>query len=135
MLLSVTEGEDKPLKYPTIFNTPTWRSITKIDLAEAVEFDWDAALANIQAVRPGMRTLGVSAKTGAGMNEYLALLESGLLPRARRGGSAAARSMTSLLAVCVLGFFLGMRHATDPDHVIAVTTIVSRLPDDRARRR
>jgi high-affinity nickel-transport protein len=34
--------------------------------------------------------------------------------------------MTSLLAVCVLGFFLGMRHATDPDHVIAVTTIVSR---------
>jgi sulfite exporter TauE/SafE len=34
--------------------------------------------------------------------------------------------MTSLLAICVLGFFLGMRHATDPDHVIAVTTIVSR---------
>ena len=34
--------------------------------------------------------------------------------------------MTSLLAVTVLGFFLGMRHATDPDHVIAVTTIVSR---------
>ena len=42
-------------------------------------FDWDAALASIQSVRPGMRTLGVSAKTGAGMNDFLEVLESGLL--------------------------------------------------------
>ncbi len=53
-LLSVTEGEDKPLKYPTIFNSADIAVITKIDLAEAVEFDWTAAKANIQAVRPGM---------------------------------------------------------------------------------
>ena len=49
--------------------------ITKIDLAEAVEFDWDAVLANIQAVRPNMPVLRVSAKTGAGMQEWHEFLE------------------------------------------------------------
>src|SRR5947209_19696363 len=53
VLLSVTEGDDKPLKYPTIFNTSDAAIITKIDLAEAVEFDRDTARANIQTLRPG----------------------------------------------------------------------------------
>ena len=88
--LSVTEGEDKPLKYPTIFNTADVAVITKTDLAEAAGFDWDAALGNIQSVRPGMRVLGVSAKTGAGMAEYLALLEAGLL--AARGAAVTGAS-------------------------------------------
>src|SRR4051812_31342633 len=55
VLLSVTEGEDKPLKYPTIFNTADVAVITKIDLAEAVEFDLTEAISNIQRVRPGMQ--------------------------------------------------------------------------------
>src|SRR4029079_13803806 len=67
VLMSVTEGEDKPLKYPTIFNTADVAIITKTDIAGAVDFDWDAAAANIQAVRPGMETVRVSAKTGDGM--------------------------------------------------------------------
>ncbi len=71
VLLSVTEGEDKPLKYPTIFNTGDVAVITKMDLAEAVEFDAESVQANIQAVRPGMRHFAVSAKTGAGLQEYL----------------------------------------------------------------
>lgn len=74
VLLSVTEGEDKPLKYPTIFNTADVAIITKIDLAEAVEFDAAAAHSNIQAVRPGMQAFEVSAKTGAGMDEWLQFL-------------------------------------------------------------
>lgn len=74
VLLSVTEGEDKPLKYPTIFNSADCAVITKIDLAAAVEFNEDAALANIQAVRPGMQMFQVSAKSGAGMAEYLQFL-------------------------------------------------------------
>jgi len=74
VLLSVTEGEDKPLKYPTIFHSADVAVITKMDLAAAVEFDWDSAHANIQAVRPGMRVLKVSAKTGEGMAEYLEFL-------------------------------------------------------------
>ncbi len=85
--VSVTEGEDKPLKYPTIFNTADIALITKIDLAEAVGFDWPAALASVQAVRPGMKVLGVSARSGAGMNEYLELLEAGLA--AARGAAVA----------------------------------------------
>jgi hydrogenase nickel incorporation protein HypB len=67
VLMSVTEGEDKPLKYPTIFNTADVAIITKTDLAEAVEFNWNAAKQNIEAVRPGMSLISVSSKTGEGM--------------------------------------------------------------------
>jgi hydrogenase nickel incorporation protein HypB len=74
VLLSVTEGKDKPLKYPTIFNSADVAVITKMDLAEAVEFDEDSMKANIQAVRPGMRHFAVAAKTGAGMQDYLQFL-------------------------------------------------------------
>jgi hydrogenase nickel incorporation protein HypB len=75
VLMSTTEGEDKPLKYPTIFNTADVAVITKMDLAEAVEFDLQAARASIQAVRPAMRVFEVSSKTGAGMEEWLEFLQ------------------------------------------------------------
>jgi hydrogenase nickel incorporation protein HypB len=75
VLLSVTEGEDKPLKYPTIFNSADIAIITKSDLAEAVEFSWSAAQQNIQSVRPGMLTFRVSAKSGEGMNEVMRWIE------------------------------------------------------------
>jgi hydrogenase nickel incorporation protein HypB len=74
--MSVTEGEDKPLKYPTIFNSADVAVITKVDLAVAVEFNWRTAERNIQAVRPGMPMLAVSAKTGEGMDTYIDFLES-----------------------------------------------------------
>ena len=76
VLMSVTEGEDKPLKYPTIFNTADVCLITKMDLAEAVEFDLKTARANIQSVRPGMRTIELSVRTGAGVARYLDFLQS-----------------------------------------------------------
>jgi len=71
VLVSVTEGEDKPLKYPTIFNTSDVAIISKMDLAQAVEFDRQALERNIQTVRPGMKVVGLSAKTGQGMGEWL----------------------------------------------------------------
>ncbi len=74
VLLSTTEGEDKPLKYPTIFNTADVAVITKMDVAEAAEFDCAAAYRNIESVRPGMKIMQVSAKTGVGMSEVAALL-------------------------------------------------------------
>ena len=80
VLMSVTEGEDKPLKYPTIFNTADVAVITKTDLVEAVEFDLNTARDNIQAVRPGIRILEVSAKTGVGMEEYWNFLEESKRP-------------------------------------------------------
>jgi hydrogenase nickel incorporation protein HypB len=76
VLISVTEGEDKPLKYPTIFNSADVAIITKSDLAAAVEFDEALARRNIQAVRPGMEILKLSAKTGEGMSGFLQFLES-----------------------------------------------------------
>ena len=88
-LLSVTEGEDKPLKYPTIFNSSDVAVITKSDLAAAVEFDETAALRNIQAVRPGMEVFKISAKTGEGMDNYLEYLEQ------RRSRSRTAASVLS----------------------------------------
>jgi hydrogenase nickel incorporation protein HypB len=75
VLLSVTEGEDKPLKYPTIFNSADVAIITKSDLAAAVEFDEVLTRRNIQAVRPGIHVLKLSAKTGAGMPDFLEFLE------------------------------------------------------------
>jgi hydrogenase nickel incorporation protein HypB len=76
VLLSVTEGEDKPLKYPTIFNSADIAIVTKLDLADAVEFDWETARRNIDTVRPGMKVLSVSAKTGSGMDDWLGYLAS-----------------------------------------------------------
>jgi hydrogenase nickel incorporation protein HypB len=74
VLLSVTEGEDKPLKYPGIFNSADIAVITKMDLAEACEFDLDVASTNIRSVRPGMRILTTSSKSGQGMDEWLECL-------------------------------------------------------------
>jgi len=73
-LLSVTEGEDKPLKYPTLFNSADAAVITKMDIAEPCGFDRDAALRNVNAIRPGIRIFETSSKTGAGIEEWLAYL-------------------------------------------------------------
>ena len=70
-LLSVTEGEDKPLKYPTLFNSADAAIITKMDIAEAVGFDRDAAVRNILEIRPNIRIFETSARTGTGMGEWL----------------------------------------------------------------
>lgn len=78
VLISVTEGEDKPLKYPTIFNSADVAIVTKMDLAHAVEFDWQSTYDNIQAVRPGMLVFKLSAKSGEGMDEYLDFLKKRL---------------------------------------------------------
>jgi hydrogenase nickel incorporation protein HypB len=71
VLLSVTEGEDKPLKYPTIFNGADLALITKIDLAEAAGFDREEALNNLNEVRPGIEVRETSARTGEGMAAWL----------------------------------------------------------------
>jgi hydrogenase nickel incorporation protein HypB len=81
VLLSVTEGEDKPLKYPSIFHTADAAIITKLDLAEAVEFDRDAARRNIEAVRPGIPIYETSVKTGAGLDDILTWLKSGVVAK------------------------------------------------------
>ena len=76
VLLSATEGEDKPLKYPTIFNSSDVAIITKVDMAEAAEFDVAMARHNIESVRPGMRIFEVSSKTGLGMEAIFQFLKT-----------------------------------------------------------
>jgi hydrogenase nickel incorporation protein HypB len=78
VLLSATEGEDKPLKYPTIFNSSDVAIITKMDMADAAEFDLATARRNIESVRPGMKIFEVSSKTGQGMGEVFNFLREQL---------------------------------------------------------
>ncbi len=99
VLMSVTEGEDKPLKYPTIFNSADVAVISKNELAAAVEFDWDAARTSIQSVRPGMQVFRLSAKTGEGMEEYLNFLSRQLAEQR----AVAADLVSPRICQCVAG--------------------------------
>jgi hydrogenase nickel incorporation protein HypB len=80
VLFSVTEGEDKPLKYPTLFKTADLVLVTKIDLAEAVEFRRDEALEAVRGVAPQADVLEVSAKTGLGLERWYEWLRRRLQP-------------------------------------------------------
>jgi hydrogenase nickel incorporation protein HypB len=74
VLHAVTEGEDKPLKYPTIFNSSDVAIITKIDLAEVCEFDRKMCYENIHAVRPNIPIFETSSKKGTGFEHWFAYL-------------------------------------------------------------
>jgi hydrogenase nickel incorporation protein HypB len=69
MVYAVTEGEDKPRKYPVMFRAVELVVVNKIDLLEHLDFDLDLFTANLQAINPGVRTVLVSAKTGEGLDE------------------------------------------------------------------
>lgn len=75
-LLSVTEGEDKPLKYPALFHRAPVVVLTKIDLLPHLRFDRARCVENIRMVRPDARILNVSAFTGEGLDAWVALLEA-----------------------------------------------------------
>jgi hydrogenase nickel incorporation protein HypB len=78
VLLSVTEGEDKPLKYPVVFKSADVAVVSKMDLAEAVEFKREDALANIHAVAPDSKVFEVSSKSGLGMDAWYDFLRANL---------------------------------------------------------
>ena len=74
VVLSVTEGEDKPLKYPSIFFKSAVMVLNKVDLLPYVPFDLAQARANALSVHPGMEILEVSCTTGAGLDAWHAWL-------------------------------------------------------------
>lgn len=80
VLLSATEGEDKPLKYPPIFKSANLVIITKIDVAEVLGFDLAIAAENVRRMAPQARLMQVSAKTGEGMSEWYDYLHAHLPP-------------------------------------------------------
>jgi hydrogenase nickel incorporation protein HypB len=85
MVCSVTEGEDKPLKYPLMFRACELVIINKIDLLEHLDFDVDRLEANLDAVHPGVERIRVSARTGEGVGAF----REWLVRVAERAGAVA----------------------------------------------
>jgi hydrogenase nickel incorporation protein HypB len=81
-LLSVTEGEDKPLKYPLAFNSSQLAVVTKSDIADAVGYDRAAARRSIEQVNPGMTVLELSARSGDGLEAWMTLIEERIRSKA-----------------------------------------------------
>jgi hydrogenase nickel incorporation protein HypB len=84
VVLSVTEGDDKPLKYPDMFRAADLLVLNKIDLLPHVEFDVDAAIGYARRVRPGIEAILVSARTGEGFADWIDWLERGIRAAASR---------------------------------------------------
>ncbi|HEY5291416.1 MAG TPA: hydrogenase nickel incorporation protein HypB [Burkholderiales bacterium] len=94
VVLSVTEGEDKPLKYPDMFRRASLMLLNKVDLLPYLEFDLERCVANAHRTNPGLGIIGVSAVTGEGIPEWLAWLEQGA------GSARAARRKIAELPGC-----------------------------------
>lgn len=75
-ILSVTEGEDKPLKYPDLFQAADLLLVNKIDLLPHLDFDLEACIAAARRVKPNLPVLTVSARTGEGIAQWIAWLEA-----------------------------------------------------------
>ena len=71
VLLAITEGEDKPLKYPPVFKSADIVLLTKTDLAEAIGYDREQALANTSSVTPKARLIELSARSGENLSQWL----------------------------------------------------------------
>lgn len=77
VIASVTEGEDKPLKYPGIFATADLLLVSKSDLLPHVDCDTELLIANARRVRPGLAVIRISARTGEGLEDWLAWIDAG----------------------------------------------------------
>jgi hydrogenase nickel incorporation protein HypB len=76
VLLSTTEGEDKPLKYPPIFKSAHLVLLTKVDVADVLGFKRDVAVENIRRIAPQAKIIQLSARTGEGLPEWYAFLQA-----------------------------------------------------------
>ncbi|HEY5581083.1 MAG TPA: hydrogenase nickel incorporation protein HypB [Rhodoferax sp.] len=88
VILSVTEGEDKPIKYPDMFRAASLMLLNKIDLLPHLDYDVEAALAFARRVNPAIRVIQLSATSGEGMDEWLTFLHEGV------ARASAARQQT-----------------------------------------
>jgi hydrogenase nickel incorporation protein HypB len=75
MLLSTTEGEDKPLKYPLMFRESDLMILSKVDLLPHLDLDLDALLTQVRAVSPGLPVMQVSVRSGEGVQRWIGWLE------------------------------------------------------------
>src|SRR5512141_681880 len=86
VLFAVTEGEDKPLKYPKMFQNARRVVMTKVDLLPHVPFDMDRAVANALSVNPELEVFRVSALTGQGLTEWFDFLRNSVVSLSVSGG-------------------------------------------------
>jgi hydrogenase nickel incorporation protein HypB len=87
MVYSVTEGEEKPLKYPVMFRSADLVLVNKVDLIPHLDFDLDTFYANLRAVNPGVTAIEISARTGAGVAQWC----DWLCARAEQNRAAAVK--------------------------------------------
>ena len=147
VIVSVTEGDDKPQKYPHMFRVADLLLINKIDLLPYVRFDMDRCIASARDINPSAQVLRVSAETGEGMSAWSRLAHQA--PHPRRGGGmrlvplatllvtfniaawlwawSAFGSRPDLLAIAFLAWTFGLRHAVDADHIAAIDNAVRKL--------
>jgi hydrogenase nickel incorporation protein HypB len=92
MVSSVTEGEDKPLKYPLMFRSAELVLVNKVDLLEHLEFDMEQFLGHLDAVNPGVERILTSTRTGEGVEEWCSWLEQRLPARAELERGTASQS-------------------------------------------
>ncbi|MCP4377099.1 MAG: hydrogenase nickel incorporation protein HypB, partial [bacterium] len=69
-ILSITEGEDKPIKYPDMFHAANLLLLSKIDLLPHLDFDIDQSIEYARRINPGIKVIQLSCKTGAGMDSW-----------------------------------------------------------------
>ena len=94
VILSVTEGEDKPIKYPDMFRAASLMLLNKIDLLPPLQYDVQEAIGFARRVNPNIRVIQLSATSGAGMDEWLAFLRDGM----NQASAAKQESVDSLKA-------------------------------------
>jgi len=94
VILSVTEGEDKPIKYPDMFRAASLMLLNKIDLLPHLNYDVEAAIAFARRVNPAIRVIALSATSGEGLNEWLSFLRDGVT----QAGAARAQTVQALKA-------------------------------------
>lgn len=92
VVFSITEGEDKPVKYPKAFRTAGTAILNKTDLAPHLEFDMEAAVGHAREINPDLRFFFTSARTGEGMESWYAFLREIAAGRAAVPGALAGRS-------------------------------------------
>jgi hydrogenase nickel incorporation protein HypB len=88
MIYSITEGEEKPLKYPVMFRSADLVAINKIDLLPHLDFDLDLFRSNLRAINPAVTTIDVSARTGEGVDAWCSWLRDQVANRRIAAGSA-----------------------------------------------
>ena len=97
VILSVTEGEDKPIKYPDMFRAASLMLLNKADLLPHLEFDVEAAIAYARRVNPGIEVIQLSATKGEGMDQWLAWIEAGAA-QARAGKAVTVDALRRRIA-------------------------------------